>query len=187
MSSAAPAIQFHDDRLAIQFNRFDLTAYHLFLRAKRLPEYQVTFGPEDESYTIDAPARFAALLGVERPPPPAGSLEIDVLDGARSHREESTEKHVCPLQLEVIRRLARLYSNPIEIQPDVTILDPFMGIGSTGYVALGGKSPATKLATGAARNVVGFELKESYHAAAVQNCDRAARTAASRAAAPVLF
>lgn len=77
--------------------------------------------------------------------------EIDVLDGYRSARESDEEKHVCPLQLTVIRRLMRLYTNPISIQPDVTVLDPFMGIGSTAYTAVEEN-----------RNAVGFELKESY-------------------------
>lgn len=94
-------------------------------------------------------------------------MEIDVLDGARGHKEVDQEKHVCPLQLEVIRRCINLYSNPISIQPDVTVLDPFMGIGSTAYVAIGGKSPMTKLALDEPRNVIGFELKESYHKASL--------------------
>lgn len=103
----------------------------------------------------------------------ADVLEIDVLDGARGHKEQTQEKHVCPLQLEVIRRCVSLYSNPITIQPDTTVLDPFMGIGSTAYVALGGKSPTTGFALEHQRNVVGFELKESYHAGAVHNAKKA--------------
>jgi hypothetical protein len=79
--------------------------------------------------------------------------ETEVLDGWHGAREEGDEKHVCPLQLEVIRRLVKLYSNPGEL-----ILDPFMGIGSTGYVALQ-----------EGRSAVGFELKESYHRIAERN------------------
>lgn len=94
-------------------------------------------------------------------------LEIDVLDGSRGHKEDRHEKHVCPLQLEVIRRLVRLYTNPISLQPDVTVCDPFMGIGSSAYVACGGTSPVTKLRVEEPRNVVGFELKESYHRASI--------------------
>ena len=83
---------------------------------------------------------------------------LDILDGARSKsllaglKEADHEKHVCPLQKEIIRRCVLLYSNPATIQPDVLVLDPFMGIGSTAYVTLLN-----------GRNVVGFELKESYH------------------------
>ncbi len=79
--------------------------------------------------------------------------ETDVLENRQGSREEGDEKHVCPLQLEVIRRLVRLYSNPGEL-----VLDPFMGIGSTAFVALQEK-----------RLAVGFELKESYHRLAVRN------------------
>ena len=88
-------------------------------------------------------------------------LQTDILDGWKSARETNEEKHVCPLQLSVIFRLASLYTNPISLQPDVTILDPFMGIGSTAYVALGGKAQDGALAE--PRNVIGFELKESYY------------------------
>lgn len=101
--------------------------------------------------------------------------EFDVLNGARakSNKEGKHEKHVCPLQLEVIRRCVLMYSNPITVQPDSLVLDPFMGIGSSAFVALGGKSPMTKMGVDSPRNVVGFELKESYHRAAVDNAAKA--------------
>lgn len=73
--------------------------------------------------------------------------ETDVLGGYRDAREDDDEKHVCPLQLEVIRRCIKLYSNPGDV-----VLDPFMGIGSTAVVAVE-----------LGRRAVGFELKESYH------------------------
>lgn len=103
-------------------------------------------------------------------------LEIDVLGNQKSlgkHKEDKHEKHVCPLQLSVIERCVNLYTNPISIQPDVTVLDPFMGIGSTAYVVLGGKSPITKSGLAEPRNVIGFELKESYHRAAIDNAAKA--------------
>ena len=56
--------------------------------------------------------------------------ETDTLNVRGSKGEEDT-KHICPLQLEVIRRCVRLYSNPDEL-----IFSPFAGIGSEGYVAL---------------------------------------------------
>jgi DNA modification methylase len=83
--------------------------------------------------------------------------ETDILENFKGAREKGDEKHVCPLQLELIRRCVRLWTNPGE-----TVLDPFMGIGSTGYVAIE-----------QGRKAVGFELKESYHALAVRNCGRA--------------
>lgn len=95
--------------------------------------------------------------------------ETDVLEGWAEGREDGDEKHVCPLQLEVIRRCIRLYSNPGE-----TVLDPFMGIGSTAAVAIE-----------QGREALGFELKESYHAQAVRNAERA-RTK-GEIATPTLF
>ena len=79
--------------------------------------------------------------------------ETDVLEGYRQGSKESEEeKHVCPLQLTVIRRCVRLYTNPGEL-----VLDPFMGIGTTAVVAVQ-----------EGRRAVGFELKESYHAKALR-------------------
>lgn len=63
-------------------------------------------------------------------------------------KENQDERHICPLQLDLVARLIHWYTNPGE-----TVLDPFAGIGSTGYEAL-------KLR----RKFVGIELKESYHA-----------------------
>jgi hypothetical protein len=102
--------------------------------------------------------------------------ETDVLDGARGVKESDQEKHVCPLQLEVIRRLVKLYSNPIDIQPNVCVLDPFAGIGSTPYIAIE-----------QGRNAVGFELKESYHKAALANIKKALAARDSANVQPSLF
>lgn len=88
--------------------------------------------------------------------------ETDVLEGWRGAREQDDEKHVCPLQLAVIYRLIRLYTNPGEL-----VLDPFIGIGSTAWVALGGKTADGHVAP--PRRAVGFELKESYHRIAEKN------------------
>jgi hypothetical protein len=105
-------------------------------------------------------------------------LQIDTLDGWKKAHESDQEKHVCPLQLELIRRLVSMYSNSIDRQPDVCVLDPFMGIGSVAYVALGGPT-SQGLTVNGPRNVVGFELKESYHKQALANC-RLAKSRATR-------
>jgi len=98
--------------------------------------------------------------------------ETDILEGSRGVRDEGDEKHVAPLQLEVIRRLIRLYSNP----GDLT-MDPFMGVGSTAYVALE-----------QGRRAVGFELKESYHRQALKNAAKARQVAAPASSmSPGLF
>jgi DNA modification methylase len=82
--------------------------------------------------------------------------ETDTLNTAAGKDAKDT-KHICPLQLEVIRRLVKLYSNPDEI-----VFSPFAGIGSEGYVALKHD-----------RRFYGCELKESYHAAACSNLNTA--------------
>lgn len=70
-----------------------------------------------------------------------------------SAREDKDERHICPLQLEVIRRALKLWSNPGDL-----VLSPFMGIGSEGYVSLQ-----------EGRRFVGVELKQSYFRQAVLN------------------
>jgi hypothetical protein len=91
--------------------------------------------------------------------------ETDVLEGWRTAGDEDDEKHVCPLQLEVIRRLVKLYTNPGDI-----VLDPFMGIGSTAYVALE-----------QGRRARGFELKESYWRQALKNAAKGRQQPADKA------
>ena len=110
-------------------------------------------------------------------------LQTDVLDGWKAARETNEEKHVCPLQLSIIYRCASLYTNPLTIQPDVTILDPFMGIGSTAYVALGGKCQDGALAV--PRNVIGFELKDSYFNQSERNVAKLRREQATSASTPI--
>lgn len=71
----------------------------------------------------------------------------------RSAREEEDERHIAPLQLEVIRRCLGLWSNPGDL-----VLSPFAGIGSEGYEALRW-----------GRRFLGIELKRSYFDQAVAN------------------
>lgn len=73
----------------------------------------------------------------------------------RSAREEEDERHICPLQLEVIRRGIGLWSNPGDL-----VLSPFGGIGSEGYVAIQ-----------EGRQFLGVELKESYWKQACLNLE----------------
>lgn len=89
-------------------------------------------------------------------------IETDTLNVEEARGEKDT-KHICPLQLEVIRRCILLYSNPGEI-----VFSPFTGIGSEGFVALGGKSPKTGRRIADPRRFYGCELKEEYHRSAVR-------------------
>ena len=75
----------------------------------------------------------------------------------RMARQEQDERHLCPLQLDLIERCVKLWSNPGE-----TIFSPFAGIGSEGYMSL-------KLG----RNFVGTELKPEYAQCAETNCKNA--------------
>jgi DNA modification methylase len=73
----------------------------------------------------------------------------------RESRSEDDEKHVHPLQLDVIERGIILWSNPGEV-----VLTPFMGVGSEVYMALQLK-----------RKAIGIELKESYYRQAIKNIE----------------
>lgn len=96
--------------------------------------------------------------------------ETDTLNTSEARCEEDT-KHICPMQLGLYERIIRLYSNPGEV-----VFDPFAGIGSCGFVALGGTSPVTGRAILDSRRFYGCELKPSYYETARRNCDRAMQT-----------
>lgn len=78
--------------------------------------------------------------------------ETDTLN-TRVARDDADERHICPLQLPLIERCVRLWSNPGE-----TVLSPFAGIGSEGVVSVQHD-----------RRFVGCELKASYWRTAVDN------------------
>lgn len=98
-----------------------------------------------------------------------GIRETDTLNTAEAKGPEDT-KHICPLQLGVINRLVRLYSNPGEI-----VFSPFAGIGSEGYEAI-------KLG----RRFYGCELKQEYYDTACRNL-AAAEAAANAEQTTMLF
>jgi len=90
-------------------------------------------------------------------------IRIDNVLPFRDSREDDDEKHVHPLQLDVIDRCVDLWSNPGEV-----VLTPFMGVGSEVYspVSLG-------------RKAIGIELKDSYFKQARQNLELADKRFAS--------
>lgn len=81
--------------------------------------------------------------------------QSNTLNG-KSAREEQDERHICPLQLDVIARGINLWTNENNI-----VLDPFAGIGSSNYVAL-------KMG----RRTIGVELKENYYNLALENVEK---------------
>lgn len=91
---------------------------------------------------------------------PGGIRETDVLNVAAA-RSEQDERHLCPLQLGVIERCVKLWSNPSDV-----VFDPFGGVGSTPYKAIL-----------LHRHGVGIELKPEYYRQAVRNCAAAAAKA----------
>ena len=81
----------------------------------------------------------------------------------KTARESDDERHICPLQLQVIERAIELWSNPGD-----TVYSPFAGIGSEGYVSIE-----------MGRKFVGSELKKSYFELAKRNLSEARETQAS--------
>jgi DNA modification methylase len=79
------------------------------------------------------------------------------LQGWQSARGNDDERHICPLQLGVIKRCIRLWSNPREL-----VFSPFTGIGSEGYQSLLED-----------RRFAGAELKPEYFEIALKNLRRA--------------
>lgn len=121
-----------------------------------LPEYLVVMrkpgdNPEpithtNESFPVGEWQKYASPVWMDINP-------SDTLQ-SKSCRDEKDEKHICPLQLSVIRRAIDLWSNEGE-----TVLTPFLGIGSESYVALE-----------RGRKTIGIELKPTWFTQAVKNC-----------------
>jgi len=120
-----------------------------------IPDYLVTMrkpgdNPERVEHTNDD---FPVTLWQRHASPVW--MDIDPSDTLqfRMAREHNDERHICPLQLGVIRRAINLWSNEGDL-----VLSPFAGIGSEGFVAVE-----------MGRRFVGAELKESYYRTAVNN------------------
>ncbi len=98
-------------------------------------------------------------------------IRIDNVLPFKQTKEEDDEKHVHPLQLDVIDRIVQLYSNPNEV-----VFTPFMGVGSEVFspVSLG-------------RKAIGIELKDSYYKQAILNVKEAEKRFKENAEQKVLF
>jgi hypothetical protein len=126
-----------------------------------IPDYLVTMRKPGENlervtkthegFPVDKWQRYASPVWMDINP--SDTLQRE------SAREHNDERHICPLQLEVIERGIELWTNPGDV-----ILSPFAGIGSEGYVALKMK-----------RRFIGIELKESYYRQAAINLANAER------------
>lgn len=126
-----------------------------------IPDYIVTMrkpgdNPErishtPETFPVDVWQNYASPVWMD-------IRQSDTLQ-KKSAREDKDERHICPLQLEVIQRCIELWTNQNDI-----VLDPFAGIGSVPYTAV-------KLG----RRGIGVELKESYYKQAVNNLEIAVK------------
>jgi DNA modification methylase len=98
-------------------------------------------------------------------------IRIDNVLPFKQTKEEDDEKHVHPLQLDVIDRIVQLYSNPKEV-----VFTPFMGVGSEVFspVSLG-------------RKAIGIELKDSYYKQAILNVKEADKRFKEQAEQKELF
>lgn len=127
-----------------------------------IPDYLVTFrkkgeNPDpvthtNESFPVDLWQRYASPVWMDINP--SRTLQY------RAARENEDERHICPLQLDVIERAVELWSNPGDL-----ILSPFAGIASEGYTAV-------KMG----RRFIGSELKRSYFELAVKNMRHASES-----------
>jgi DNA modification methylase len=134
-------------------SRVGMPDYMLFFRKDKSNPEPITHAPEDlpvsEWQELASPVWMTVKQG-------------NVLNG-RMARGTEDERHVCPLQLDVIERCLRLYSNPGDV-----VLDPFNGIGSTGFQAL-------KMG----RRYIGVELKPEYAAQAARFLSEAETSASA--------
>lgn len=122
--------------------RMGIPDYLITVRTPGEQQDRVTHGSE---FPVDLWQKVASPVWMDINP--SDTLQF------RSAREHDDERHICPLQLDVIRRGVMLWTNPDDI-----VLSPFMGIGSEGYVSLE-----------MGRRFVGAELKASYYQQAVAN------------------
>lgn len=120
-----------------------------------MPDYLLTFiKPGDNAEPIrHDPNEFPVEQWQEWASPVWMSVNQTNVLNVKAAREQNDEKHLCPLQLDVIDRALVMWSNPCDV-----VLSPFMGIGSEGYCALKAR-----------RRFIGVELKESYWRQAVTN------------------
>jgi DNA modification methylase len=132
-------------------------------RAKQrgsLPDYLIKFrAPGDNAVAIDTEGEVSRNDWIAWAECCWGDIRETNTLNIREAKSEDDTKHICPLQLDVIDRLIRLYSNPGEI-----VFSPFTGIGSEGHVALQ-----------LGRRFYGCELKPEYHAQSLKNLSKAER------------
>jgi DNA modification methylase len=134
-------------------SRVGMPDYMLFFRKDQENPDPITHDPEDLPVSMWQELASPVWMQVN---------QTKVLNG-RQAKGQQDERHICPLQLDVIERCITLYSNPGDL-----VLDPFNGIGSTGYQAV-------KMG----RKYIGIELKPEYAKQAARFLEQAEGSAAS--------
>ena len=120
-----------------------------------MPDYLLTFvkpGVNEDPITHD-PENFPVEQWQEWASPVWMTVNQTRVLNVQAAREANDERHLCPLQLDVIERALVMWSNPGDV-----VLSPFMGIGSEGWCAIKMR-----------RRFIGVELKESYFRQAARN------------------
>ena len=126
-------------------NRQGIPDYIVTMRKPGENTERISHTPEE--FPVDVWQRYASPVWMD-------IRQSDTLQ-KKSARSDKDERHICPLQLEVIQRCVELWTNPNDI-----VYDPFSGIGSVPYVALT-----------LGRRAIASELKESYYQQMVSNVD----------------
>lgn len=134
------------------YSRVGMPDYMLIFRKWGDDEIPVTHTKDD--FPVNKWQKVASPVWDYEPTPVWWDIQQTNVLNAKIARSDMDEKHICPLQLDVIERIVELYSNPGE-----TVFTPFMGIGSEAYQAL-------KMG----RKAIGIELKEEYFKQSVENC-----------------
>lgn len=133
-------------------SRVGMPDYMLFFRKDQENPEPITHDPEELPVSMWQELASPVWMQVN---------QTKVLNG-RQAKGQQDERHICPLQLDVIERCLTLYSNPGDL-----VLDPFNGIGSTGYQAI-------KMG----RRYIGVELKPEYAKQAAKFLEQAEGAAA---------
>lgn len=130
-----------------------------------MPDYLLVFRKpgDNPAPIVHRPEEFPVSQWQEWASPVWMTVNQTRVLNVKAAREQADEKHLCPLQLDVIERALVMWSNPGDV-----VLSPFMGIGSEGDCSL-------RLG----RKFIGTELKESYWRQACRNLEGAERNSST--------
>jgi DNA modification methylase len=138
-------------------SRMGMPDYLMVFRKDILDETQSEpVGKDRANFPVDQWQKWASPVWMD-------IQQTKVLNNYRDGKDPEDEKHICPLQLDLIERCVRMWSNPGDV-----VLSPFAGIGSEGYEAVK-----------AGRKFIGTELKTGYFKTAIKNLRDAELTGSS--------